>query len=503
LWDTGIDRELKPHSRPEILDADLAWLVQELAYWGVADFGDLRWLDRPPAGHYAQAVDLLTLMGGLDGQSRITARGKWMAALPAHPRLARMLTAAEEHGGIQKACDLAALITERDIFRAHDGTLPADIEARLQVLAEYRNKERQATPHPYVDATACAAVDRAARQFRRLLNRRKGAKKAPTAGALLAYAYPDRIAQLRPAAHDRYLLANGRGVCLPVGDHLVNTPYLVAAHLDAGQAEGRIYLAASISATELFAVCKDSIQRVKQIYWDSKHEQVVMARQERLQQMVLTSSPLAEVEPAAVQQAMLEGIRQMGPEVLPWTREARTLQARILLLRELLPELSWPDCRDQAFLKNPADWLGPYLTGITRRQHLANLNMTAILKNRLDWKLLQQLDKQAPAHIRVPSGSKKRVLYAPDTPPVLAVRLQEMFGLQDTPSLCGGRVKVMLHLLSPALRPIQITQDLQGFWNNTYPEVKKELQGRYPKHNWPVDPWSAVPTARAKARRKK
>jgi ATP-dependent helicase HrpB len=502
LWDIHIDQGLKDHSRPEILDADLAWLALELAHWGVVDPGRLQWLDEPPAGHYAQAVNLLTLLGGLDAQGSITSRGKRMAALPTHPRLGRMLVAAEKHGGLQKACDLAALITERDIFRAHEGTRPTDIEARLQVLGEYRQAGRKDIFRPHIDASSCAAVDRAARQFRRLLRRSKTLRKPLSVGALLAYAYPDRLAQLRPAAHDRYLLANGRGACLPEGDHLVNTPYLVAAHLDAGRTDGRIYLAAPITEDEVFIVFKDRIHSVEKVFWDSKRQEVVMARQEVLHKLILTSRPLAEADPAAVEQAMLEGIRQMGLDVLPWDREARSLQARILLLREHMPDLAWPDCSDQFFLNNLAEWLGPYLAGITRRQHLTNLDMAAVLKNHLDWNLVQQLDEQAPIHITVPSGSKKRVDYAPDSPPVLAVRLQELFGLADTPSLCRGRVKVMLHLLSPAQRPIQITQDLKGFWNTTYPEVKKELKGRYPKHRWPDDPWSAVPTARAKPRRK-
>jgi ATP-dependent helicase HrpB len=502
LWDKSIDRELKDHSRPEILDADLAWLVLELAHWGVVDPGRLQWLDLPPAGHYAQAVNLLTFLGALDEDGRITSRGKRMVALPAHPRLGRMLVAAEEHGGVRNACDLAALIIERDIFRTQEGVIPTDIEARLHFLGEYRDAGRGTTSQSSVDAASCGAVDRAARQFRRLLHRSKTTKKSLSVGALLAHAYPDRLAQLRSSTHDRYLLANGRGARLPEGDHLVNSPYLVAAHLDAGQTDGRIYLAASITEDELFFVCKDRIQTVEKVFWDSKRQEVLMARQEILHKLILTSRPLVEADPAAIQQAMLEGILQMGLDVLPWNREARSLQARILLLREHMPELAWPDCSDQAFVKNLAEWLAPYLSGITRRQHLTNLDMTVILKNRLAWKLLQLLDEQAPTHITVPSGTNKRVDYAPESPPVLAVRLQELFGLADTPSLCRGRVKIMLHLLSPAQRPIQITQDLQGFWNTTYPEVKKELKGRYPKHHWPDDPWSATPTARAKPRRK-
>ncbi len=500
LWGKQINQELKPHSRPEILDADLAWFALELALWGVAEPDKLQWLDLPLDGHFSQAVNLLTNLGALDHHGLITPLGKRMATLPVHPRLARMLVAAEQKGDAKQACDIAALITERDVFRSKGEKSPTDIEARLHVLDEYRSAKKRTSSHSQVDPAACAMVDKAARQFMRMLHSSKSTKNALSVGALLAYAYPDRIAQLRPSSHDRYLLANGRGVCLPEGDHLVNTPYLVAAHLDAGHTDGRVYLAASIIEDELFTVFKDTIQRIENVFWDNKLEEVVMTRQDRLQQLVLTSSPLVQVEQEAMQQAMLEGIRQMGTDSLPWNKEARTVQARIMLLREHQPEIPWPDCSDQTIADNLADWLAPYLPGITRRRHLSNLDMAAILKGKLDWNLQQQLDEKAPTHIRVPSGSNKKLDYSTDGPPVLAVRLQEMFGLPDTPCICRGQVKVMLHLLSPAQRPIQITQDLKGFWNNTYPEVKKELKGRYPKHHGPDDPWSAAPTSRAKSR---
>lgn len=497
LWGRMIDEQLKPHSRPEILDADLAWLVLELAHWGVVDSGNLKWLDQPPTGHYEQAVNLLILLGALDREGRITRLGERMAALPVHPRLARMLVAAEQNGvGVEKACDLAAVLAERDIFRSGQGPAPVDIEARLQILNDYRKAgKRKNISYQYVDLSSCKVIDNAAGQFARMLKRKKTNKAAMSVGALLAYAYPDRIAQFRPAAHDRYLITNGRGACLPECDRLINTPYLIAAHLDAGRVDGRIYLAASITEDELYEAFEENIQTVEHVSWDNKLEKVVMAKQDFLQQLVLTSVPLDNVDPEAVRGAMLEGIRRMGLDVLPWTREAKTVQARILLLREHLPNLAWPDCSDKAMLQNLDEWLGPYLDGITQRKNLSALNMESILINQLDWNLKQQLDKEAPTHIRVPSGTNKKLQYAIEGPPVLPVRLQEMFGLRDTPRICMGMVKVMLHLLSPAQRPIQITQDLKGFWNNTYPEVKKELKGRYPKHYWPDDPWAATPTA--------
>lgn len=503
LWNEKINRELKPYSRPEILDADLAWFVLELANWGVTDPGKLKWLDQPPPGHVAQAVELLTLLGALDKRGRITPQGKRMATLPVHPRLASMLVAAEEYGGLRKASDIAALLTERDIFRSGQGTAQTDIDARLQVLDEYREAGRKPFSRRDIDEVSCSVVGRASRQFRSMLKRSSTSSKKFSAGALVAWAYPDRIAKLRPSSYDRYLLASGRGACLPDGDHLVNSPYLVAAELDASRTEGRIFLAASITEQELYAVFADDIQHVEYVVWDSRKEEVVMSLEVRLQHLVLSSRQIEQLDQEEVLKAMLEGISQMGLDALPWTREARTLQARILLLREHMPDIPWPDCSDQNFSDNLDEWLGPYLPGITSRRALSNLDIAALLKNKLDWNLQQQLEELAPSHIQVPSGSRKKVQYEVGSPPVLAVRLQEMFGLHDTPSICRGRVRVMLHLLSPAQRPIQITQDLRGFWANTYAEVKKELKGRYPKHHWPDDPLLAIPTGRAKPKRSK
>ena len=292
LWGKRVDHELKAHSRPEILDGDLCSFVLELAHWGVADPVELQWLDHPPPGHYAQAVDLLTVLGALDDQGRITPQGKRMASFPVHPRLARMLVAAEHKGGVNKACDIAALLTERDIFRSREGARPVDIASRLQVLADYRSAGGGKFSDLHVDSASCAVVDKAARQFMRMMQGGKGGKTSPSTGMLLAHAYFDRIAQLRPASHDRFLLANGRGAILPEGDPLINTPYLVAAHIDAGRTDGRIFLADSITEDELFAVFKQKIHRVENVCWDSTRGEVVMTSEDRLQELVLASRPL-------------------------------------------------------------------------------------------------------------------------------------------------------------------------------------------------------------------
>lgn len=266
-------------------------------------------------------------------------------------------------------------------------------------------------------------------------------------------------------------------------------------------AEGLIYLAATIEPGTLHAHFANHIRNDEEVYWDEEQQAVVARRVERLGALVLDATAIRDADPDKLRVAMLDGVRRLGIDALPWTDEARAFQARVLSMRAWFPDESWPDLSDAALGENPAGWLGPYLDGITRRPHLARLDLHAILKAQIDWKQGQQLDQDAPTQIEVPSGSRLKLEYRPGESPVLAVKLQEMFGLADTPRIARARVPVTLHLLSPARRPIQVTQDLKGFWERTYSEVKKELKGRYPKHPWPDDPWRAQPTARAKRRR--
>jgi len=277
-------------------------------------------------------------------------------------------------------------------------------------------------------------------------------------------------------------------------------PYLVAASLDAGEAEGTIYLAASLEIETLRGQ-RDSLIRTEDVIrWNPHRKRVIAQREERLGELLIGSASLPDPDPDRLRGAVLEGIRSMGIEVLPWSREARDLQSRVLSLRHWLPQDRWPDLSDDVLFETLDDWLGPYLGGITRLEHLGRLDMLSILKARLDWNQKRRLEEGAPTHLTVPSGSRLRLEYRPGESPALAVKLQEMFGLADTPRIAWGKVPVTLHLLSPARRPIQVTQDLRGFWERTYAEVKKELKGRYPKHPWPDDPWNAIPTARPKRR---
>lgn len=503
LWGEGSQRGLVPYNAPEMLEADLARLVLELAQWGVNDAATLFWLDPPPTAALAQGRELLQQVEALDAAGHITPLGRKMAALPLHPRLAHMLLRGRQMERGALACDVAAVAVERDVLRSLEGARRCDFTLRLEALRAHRSHGNAGARRYGADPNACAAVERAARQWRHLLGvtAEDGEVDEAAVGLLLAFAYPDRVAQRRNANEGRYLLANGRGARL-LPDCAGGPPLLVAASLDGKGEEGRIFLAAALDGADLERHFAESLGWQAVVRWE-RQSQVVLAREERrLGALVLAQRPLPPGSgQEAVVQAMIEGVRDLGLDALPWDEAARQFQARVVSLGQWQPEAGWPDLSDAALLVTLEEWLAPYLQGVTRREHLSQLDLSAMLKSRLDWDRQQQLERLAPSHLTVPSGSRKHLEYAPDgAPPVLAVKLQELFGLAQTPSVVDGQVAVMLHLLSPAKRPIQVTRDLKNFWDKTYPEVKKELKGRYPKHPWPDDPWNATPTARAKPR---
>jgi len=501
LWSETTQRGLIPQSLPEIRTADLAPLALELAAWGARDARALSWLDPPPEAALNQARELLIELDALDAEGRIAATGRAMVRLPLHPRLAHMLYAAERMGMGALACDIAALLSERDILTG-EARRSVDFGQRLDALWAFRRHGRQGAQSHAADANGCVRANQAAQQFQRLLSSAKSANASDVeqTGLLLALAYPDRVALVRAAGDTRYLLASGRGARLHESEMRLRQPCIVAASLDAGETEGLIYLAARLDVGALREHLPTHIRTEDIVRWDEQQQAVIARREERFGALVLDSRRLSDADPEKLRAAMLEGVRRMGIEALPWTREAREWQARVLSLKHWCPEENWPDVSDAALAATLADWLGPYFDGVTRREHLARLDLLSILKNRIDWEQGRRLDEGAPTHLAVPSGSHVRLEYIPGESPVLRVKLQEMFGLADTPRVAFGRVPVTLHLLSPAQRPIQVTQDLRGFWERTYAEVKKELKGRYPKHPWPDDPWSAAPTARAKRR---
>jgi len=488
-------KHLQDYTPPEIREADLTTFVLELAQWGVRDVSQLRWLDNPPIAHYSQAVALLQKLGALDEAARITAHGNAMIELGVHPRLGHMMLRGNELGYGALACELAGLLGERDPLRGTQGC-GADIALRVEVL-------RNGGGFHHIDRRWLKQVRETVKQWRRQL--RCAVPPEDNAdltliGVLLAYAYPDRIGQRRDRVHNRFVLSNGRGAFISDADPLVASDFIVAANLDDGR-EARIHLAATIHHEQLRHFHSSLISEHRFVSWDERASCVQARCQQRLGEWVLLDKPWQDADPEAMMLALLEGIRHKGPAYLPWTDAARQLQARMNFLHHFSPP-DWPDVSDTTLISTLEDWLLPFLHGMTRLAHLSKLDLKAILLGLLPWAQRKQLDELAPTHLTVPSGSHLRLDYSQHTP-VLSVRLQEMFGLSATPCIAGGSIPILLHLLSPARRPVQITQDLAVFWKGSYHDVKKELKGRYPKHHWPDDPLQAIPTTRVKRKSKK
>ncbi len=504
LWSQAQHEQLSAYSSAEILQADLAGLALQLARWGV-EVDELVWLDPPPAAAYAQARDLLLRLGALDERGVLTAHGQAMAELPAHPRIAHLLLRGQALGLGELACDLAALLGERDIVRGGQCGAGADLHSRLALLSGESRAARG----------AAGGVQRArqlAKQFQGYLRRVpvSEAVSDPESGrwlgALLAFAYPDRVARQRREGGAEYRLANGRAALFNEADALMKHAWLVVADLGSrqGQREERIYLAAELEPALFDSVLAEQVTSQDLLEWDEREGVLRAERQRKVGDLVLSSEALAGLSAEARTAALVNLVRRKGLALLPWTPELRQWQARIMLLRglDLQSQASseWPDVSDSALLASLDAWLAPYLGKVTRLSHFGNLDLPSMLQTLLPWPLPQRLDEWAPRSLPVPSGSRIGLDYS-EHPPVLAVRLQELFGLAETPRIANGRQQVLLHLLSPARRPVQVTQDLANFWRTTYAEVKKDLKGRYPKHYWPDDPLIAEPTARAKPRK--
>ena len=481
LWSEADHRALPAFTPPEMADADLAPLVLDLARWGVADPGCLAWLDPPPAAACAQARELLRRLGALDGDGRITSHGRIMAALPLHPRLAHMVVKSKAHGFGGLACDLAALLSEPDTLRDRRD---ADLRLRLEALHDRRHGQ----------------IREVARQLRRQCAVPSGENGSEAAGAALAFAYPDRIALCRGGDGLRYRLSNGRGAFFAEPQPLSGEPALAVADLDGDRREARILLAAPLSPAAISQYFADDMENHQRVSWDSREQVVLARRQRRLGELALEDVRWDDAPAEALVGAMVQGIREMGLACLPWTPASDGLRRRVALLRRLDGADAWPDLSDDALLVGLEIWLAPWLGGVTRRSHLERLDMAAIVQAMLSWDQKKALDAQAPTHLEVPSGSRIPIDYGAAETPILAVRLQEMFGQSDTPAIAGGRVRLTLHLLSPARRPVQVTQDLASFWNNAYRQVRSDLRGQYPRHYWPDNPLEAEPTARTKRR---
>ncbi|MEF8816242.1 MAG: ATP-dependent helicase HrpB [Salinibacter sp.] len=503
LWTERTQHHLDPHTAPEIENADLAPLALELAMWGTPDPSDLRWLDPPPDDTYRQAQDLLRRLGAVDDDGTITDHGREMADLGLHPRLAHMLLNADALGHGALACDLAALLSERDIFKGQGEAPDVDLRLRLEALHRLRRGERPTPDHArsyVVPYGAVGHVRKMADHWRRTLGvSTKTEGDVEMAGLLAAFAYPDRIAQRREGQAGRFRLRTGRAAALPRPQLLSDADYLLAAHVDARRRENRIFLAAPLREDEIVDHFGDAVTTDTEVSWDPEARRVTARRREHLGALTITEGPLRSPDPTAVAEALAAGLREEGLDLLPWTDHARQLQHRIQFLHHHLGD-DWPDVRDEALLDTLEDWLLPHLYGLKRADDLRQLNLPEILREQLTYDQRDRLAAWAPTHVTVPSGYDRPIDYSDPEDPVLAVRLQELFGQTETPRIANGRVPLTLHLLSPAQRPVQITQDLEGFWQDTYHEVRKDMRGRYPKHYWPEDPVHAPATHTTKAR---
>ncbi|GAB1406576.1 ATP-dependent helicase HrpB [Thermomonas brevis] len=495
LWPQS--QRLEPQRRPEIAQVDLAPLALELAAWGSSA---LRFFDPPPPGALAAGRDLLQRLDALDARLAITARGRRMLALGTHPRLAAMLLAAADPARAALACDLAALVEARDPLRSRSDALAQ----RWQALAAFRSGRVGAD----ASRSGLAAIDAAATQWRRRL-RCEAPPPAHAAahalGDLLAHAFPDRIGRQHPQDPRRYQLANGRMARLFDDAVLYGEPWLVASELRFEAKDALLLRAAPVDEAYLRRAFAAHFRSGDEVRWDAARRALVSERIERFDGIVLSAKPAGRVDPAQAAQALTDAVGELGLSSLPWSEALADWRVRVQCLRAWMPELGLPDLSDAALLQARDAWLKPAFAGKTRLDGLAGDALAEALKSGLDWPLRQRIEQLAPTRIDVPSGLQRGIAYALDdrgepASPVLAVKLQELFGLAETPRIAEGRVPLTLHLLSPAGRPLQVTQDLRSFWARTYPEVRKEMKGRYPKHPWPDDPWNAAATHRAKPR---
>jgi ATP-dependent helicase HrpB len=507
-WSEGAQASLAPFTPPEIAEADLAPLALDLAEWGVRDAQSLAWLDAPPAAMLAQARELLVRLGALGSDGRITAHGRDMARLPLHPRLAHMLLKARDLDAAALAARLAALLSERDLLRGGAGARDADVRTRLELL------EGRRAAHSAASAAAGRGGLERLRRTAADLERQLPGRAPPRApagaadpGTLLAFAYPDRIGRRRAGGEGRFTLANGRGATFAAPQSLSRSEFIVAVDVDDRDRDARILLAAPLERTALMTHFSERIRQVDEVAWSAREQAVTARRTLLLDELALEEQPLADAEPQALLQAMLAGVRELGVAALPWDREARDLQARVAFLRGAAGAQShsrrsaWPDLTDEALAATLDTWLAPWLAGVTRREQLARVPLAAALGAQLDFEQQRTLERQAPTHLTVPSGSRIRIDYHGDDAPAVAVRLQEVFGLEASPRLGPDHVPVTFRLLSPAHRPVQVTRDLASFWRGAYAEVRKQLRGRYPKHYWPEDPHAAQPTRGVPRRR--
>ncbi len=480
MWSKATDLRLQAHRDPEIIDTDLAPLVLDLAQWGITNANQLTWLTPPPAGHLSQASEVLHELEALEDK-QITSHGKEIHQLPCHPRIAHMLLKANEIDLANLATDIAATIEEKDPLPKDAGI---DINLRIEALRRYRTNGNAGGKF--------GRIEKIASQYRRLFNTapENSVFDSYETGLLLAYAYPERIASSRPGNNAQFQLANGRLAMAGHKDDLAHEPWLAVAHIDARDGMGKIFMAAPLNPKDLAPMVREK----EVINWDTRKGGLIATNDLRIGSIILRSKPLQSPDEGKLSMAIIGAVKQEGEQLLDFSEAVFQWQSRVISLKKWNPEQNWPDVDTSNLLSTSEKWLLPYLNNVKTPEQLKKLDLVQILHHYLPYELQEQLDRLAPEKIEVPTGSKIQLKYQSDgSPPKLAVRLQEVFGMLNTPTVNNDKQHVMMHLLSPGFKLVQITKDLNSFWKDAYFEVRKDLRGRYPKHEWPENPLKSNP----------
>lgn len=488
MWSKATDSRMAQHGTPEIAEADLSFLALDLAKWGITDPNQLTWMTPPPKGAWMAAQDTLHQLEALEN-GKITEHGINMHQLPCHPRLAHMLLMAEEEDVVGLAADIAALLEERDPLGREAGI---DINTRIEVLRRHRREDRKGGRFDRIEKVSAS--------YRQLFDLEADNEEFDPyeTGLLLTHAFPERIAFARPGNNAQFKLANGRIAMAGHKDDLAHESWLAIANMDARDGMGKIFMASPLNPQDL----QPRVKEVEVIEWDTEDGGLEASLDLRIGNIVLKSVPLPDPDPVHLQEAIAKAMQREGATLLDWNEEVEQWQNRILSLRKWRPGEEWPDVSRDSLLLTNREWLAPYLTDVKKPQDLKKIKLKEVLHHHLPFDQQRLLDAMAPSHYNVPSGSAIQIMYRPDgEPPVLAARIQELFGMEQTPKVNEGKNPLLIHLLSPGFKPVQITADLKSFWNDTYFEVRKELKRRYPKHEWPDDPWNAEAIRGVKRRR--
>lgn len=478
LWTKATQAQLAEYRTPELLEADLTSLVLDMKAWGKDDIRSMTWLTPPPAGTLALSEKVLEAIDAVE-DGKLTSHGKDIHQLPVHPRIAHMLIYAKRMNQLALATDIAAVLEERDPLPADAGV---DLNLRIDALRRFRDRG--------VSMSRIKKIEKVAAQYRRLFNIQPENKPADpwATGLLLAYAYPERIAAARPGNNAQFQLSNGKIAQIGHRDDLAHESWLAVAHVDAREGMGKIWMAAPLNPKDLAPMLKTK----EVLEWDRKKGGLIAHSEIRIGAIILGTRPLQKFDKSLAKQAILEAIQEEGQFLLDWNEEVMQLIYRIQSLKKWNPDQNWPEWSVEMLCQTSPEWLETYLENISKNEDFKKLNLSQVLLHHLSFEQQQLLETLAPAKIDVPSGSQIKLEYKEDgATPLLSVRLQELFGLLETPKVNQGKVAVLIEMLSPGYKPVQLTQDLKSFWANGYFEVKKELKRRYPKHEWPEDPISA------------